>query len=59
MPAKKKKHVNKLSCSSVRVFLGILAHLAQFILIFKRMNISIERANTKKHFSEHNWFRVF
>ena len=50
----KKKHVSDQSCSSVRAFLNILAHLAHlacsFSLILNRINklmFSFKHANTK------------
>ena len=57
-----RKHAYEHSCSSVRVFLSILAHLAHlaqsFFLILNGINRYMfwyvsEHANTRKHLSEH------
>ena len=57
--ANTRKHVSEQSCSSVRVFLSILAHsayLAQFFLFhWDKKDILIEHANTIKHFSGFSW----
>ena len=60
--ANTRKHVSEQSCSSLRAFLSILAHLAHlacsFSLIFNRMNelmFWFKHANTKKHLSKHSW----
>jgi len=61
--ANTRKHVYEHSCSSVRVFLSILAHLAHlaqfFFLILNIMNKEMigfifKHANTRKHVSEHS-----
>ena len=60
--ANTRKHVYEHSCSTVRVFLSILAHLAHFaqsfFLISNAINELIfwymsKQADTKKHVSEH------
>ena len=58
----KKKHVSEQSCSSVRAFSNILAHLANlacaFSLILNRMNklmFWFRHTNTRKHVSEQSW----
>ena len=60
--ANTRKHVSEQSCSSVRVFLSILAHLAHltcsFSLIHKRVKklmFWFKHANTRKHVSKHSW----
>ena len=57
-----KKHVSEQSCSSVRAFSSILAHLAHlacaFSLILNRINklmFWFKHANTRKHVSEQSW----
>ena len=59
--ANTRKHISEQSCSSVGVFLSILAHLAHLASAFfieSRINGLIfgyvsEHASTKKHVSEH------
>ena len=60
--ANKKKHISEQSCSSIRAFFSILAHLAHlacsFSVILKRINILmfwLKHANTRKHVSEQSW----
>ena len=64
--ANTRKHVSEHSCSSVRVFLSILAHLAHlaqsFFLISNGINKKMfwcEHANTRKHTSEHSWLSIW
>ena len=57
--ANSRKHVSEQSCSSVRLYLSILAHLARsFSLILNMINESMfwfQHANTRKHVSEQRW----
>ena len=59
--ANTRKHVREYSCSSVRVFLSILAHLAHLAQVFfsdfkwDRLIFWCKHANTRKHVSEHSW----
>ena len=63
--ANTRKHVIEHSCSSVRVFLSILAHLAHlaqsFFSDFKkdRLMFWCKHANTRKHVSEYSWSSVW
>ena len=57
-----KKHVSEHSCSSVRVFFSILAHLAHlaqsFFLILNGINKCFDTClsmQIQEHVSEHNW----
>ena len=60
--ANTRKHVSEQSCSSVRVFLSILAHLAHLACAFSLiLNMIFElmfwfqHANIRKHVSEQSW----
>ena len=57
-----KKHISEQSCSSVRAFSSILAHLAHLARSFSLMKDRINKlmfcfkhANTRKHTNEHSW----